>query len=513
MVQTWEIMCGLNKVKSVEVSTKYHRLRPRRLLSRGGTDQLYPRVTIDKLLDEILLDIFEFYMAFSFPRPSHKEDIWHTLVHVCRRWRYVVFGSPRRLDLKLLCINRRLAKTLDIWPELPIVIHLDDWEFYQPPRVANVISVLLKHHNRVCKIFLGDVPNSFLKEVATTNGLFPALIDFNLASLKEDPPTLPDSFLGGSVPSLRSFTLRGIPFPALGKLLLTTRDLVNLTLGFNPPSEFILPDAMVDILSALTKLKTFDLSFDLDHFESPQFWDHRVNQRPPALPRVILPALTNFNFYGDSKYLEGIVSRIDASLDSIAVTFSHQLKVSDIPLLRDFIGRTKILNRPHRLYTSFSSADVEISLFQQKGDVGFKVLNLSMLCSWYAGGSQLSLLAQICSMFLPPLPSLELLGMFSSKHLLSRLQHEVDNTRWMEILRPFATVKDLVLDERVGFSVAPCLQELVGEQVTEILPALQNIFLQGIRSPGSVPEGIGKFTAVRGLSGRPVVLHHWGTKH
>ena len=253
--------------------------------------------------------------------------------------------------------------------------------------------------------------------------------------------------------------------------------------------------------------------FDLDHFETPQFWDHRANHRPPALPRVILPALTNFNFYGDYKYLEGIVSRIDAPLDSIAVTFSHQLEVSDIPLLRDFIGRTKILNEPHRLDISFSSVDIEISLFHRKGDVDFKVLNLSMLCSWYAGGSQLSLLAQICSMFLPPLPSLELLGIFSSKRLLSRLQHEVDNTRWIEILRPFATVKDLVLDELVVFSVAPSLQELVGEQVTEILPALQNIFLEGIRSPGPVPEGIRKFIAARELSGRPVALHHWGTKH
>jgi hypothetical protein len=216
MVQTWKIMCGLKKVKSMEVSIKYHRLRLRRLLSHGGTDQLCPRVTIDKLLDEILLDIFEFYIASPFPPPSHKEDAWHMLVHVCRRWRYIVFGSPRRLDLRLICVNRRLTKTLDIWPELPIVIHVDDEEFCQPPGVIDVISIL-KRRDRVCKIFMGDVPNSFLKEVATANEPFPALIDFDLASLKEDQPALPNSFLGGSVPSLRSFALRGIPFPALGK--------------------------------------------------------------------------------------------------------------------------------------------------------------------------------------------------------------------------------------------------------------------------------------------------------
>jgi hypothetical protein len=40
----------------------------------------------------VLLEIFDFYVF---------EESWETLIHVCRRrrWRYVVFGSPRRLDL------------------------------------------------------------------------------------------------------------------------------------------------------------------------------------------------------------------------------------------------------------------------------------------------------------------------------------------------------------------------------------------------------------------------------
>jgi hypothetical protein len=103
-------------------------------------------------------------------------------------------------------------------------------------------------------------------------------------------------------------------------------------------------------------------------------------------------------------------------------------------------------------------------------------------------------------MFLPPLPSLELLGIFNSKHLPSQWQHhEVDNTHWMELLRPFTTVKDLVLDELVVLSVASFLQELVGERVTEILPVLQNIFLEGIHWSGPVPEGIAKFIIARKL--------------
>jgi hypothetical protein len=402
------------------------------------------------------------------------------------------------LDLRLLCVNRRLTKTLDIWPELPIIIHVDDEEICQLPSVANVISVLKRRRDRVCKIYVNDVPNPFVKEVAMTNEPFPALIELYLTTFDEGAPILPDSFLGGSVPSLRSFSLWGIPFPAIGKLLLTTRDLVTLSLGFIPNAGFILPDAMVDILSTLTKLETFDLNFD--HFETPEVWTHGASQPPPALTRVVLPALTNFEFYGHSRYLDGIVSRIDAPLDSIAVAFSNELVISDIPLLRDFIGRTKIPYGPHRLDTSFSSIDIEMSLFQRKGDVDFKVLNLRIPCSCYAIDLQLSSLSWACSMFLPPLHSLELLGIFNSKNLPSpRWHHEVDNTQWMELLGPFTSVKDLVLDELVVLSVASFLQGLAREQVTEILPALQNIFLEGIHWSGPVPEGIAKFIIARKL--------------
>jgi len=456
-------------------------------------------MTFNKLPDEVLLEIFDFYMACP---PSYREDAWHTLVHVCRRWRSVVFDSPHRLNLRLLCMNGRLVKALDIWPELPIVIHVDDHNICQPPSVTDVIS-MLKLHDRVCKVFIDNVPNPFLEEIATTSEPFPTLIELELVSYKTDTPILPDSFLGGSVPRLRSLDFWGIPFPGIGKLLLSTRDLVTLSLGFIPPSGYISPESMVVILSALTRLKSFYLSFD-----PPQFWAHGAGQRPPALTRVVLPALTNFDFSGDSEYLEDMVSRIDAPLECIAVAFEEL--VFDIPLLRDFIGRTQILNAPHRADTSFSGFNARISLFRRKEDVDFKVLYFEILCD--PSESQPSSLARACNLLLPTLPSLEHLGIYESGVLPLQWQHEVELTQWMEFLRPFITVKDLVLDEQAVLSVSSALQELVGERVTEILPALQNIFLEGFQSSSPVPEGIAKFIAARELSGRPVIVHHGGKK-
>jgi hypothetical protein len=149
-------------------------------------------------------------------------------------------------------MNGRLEKTLEIWPQLPIVIHVDGRETFPLPSVTNVISVF-RRNDRVCKISLENVPNSFLEEVATISEPFPALIELEISasSIVEDTPILPDSFLGGSVPRLRSLILEGIPFPEIRKLLLSTRDLVTLTLEFVPNSGYISPEAMVAILSTL----------------------------------------------------------------------------------------------------------------------------------------------------------------------------------------------------------------------------------------------------------------------
>ena len=435
---------------------------------------------MNEVPDEVLLGIFGFCMVYPLPPPSCKEDAWHTLVHVCQRWRYVVFGSPRRLNLRLLCINRRRVKTLGIWPELPIVVHIDNRALLS---ITNVVSVL-KRNDRVCKIVIDNVPSPLLEGLAKMAEPFPALIELELTSFNGDPPMLPDSFLGGSVPSLRSLLLWGISFPGLGRLLLSTRDLVTLSLNFFPPSEYILPEAMVAILSTLARLASLHLNF-----ETRQFWT--PGRPPPALTRVVLPALTTFRFRGNGVYLDDIMSRIDAPLEFIAVTFSHQLVVSDIPMLRDFISRTKIPNLADQADIYFLTRTATISLFQKKGDIDFKVLYLEFPFSSDAIA------------LLPPLPSLDQLSIHNSS---SVFQHVTKNTQWIEILRPFITVKDLALSEPVAWSAASALQELVG--VTEVLPALQTIFIEDLQSCGSVPKGIAKFIAARELSGRPVVVHH-----
>ena len=86
------------------------------------------RVTIDVLPDVALLEIFDCYVTQAREEESHDErrlqvQAWHTLVHVCRKWRTIVLESPVRLDLRLFCkVTTPVKETLAVWPPLPIVI-------------------------------------------------------------------------------------------------------------------------------------------------------------------------------------------------------------------------------------------------------------------------------------------------------------------------------------------------------------------------------------------------------
>jgi len=248
-------------------------------------------LSINVLPDDVLLEIFDHYVNLPQRSLFHdcRVDAWNKLVHVCQRWRYVVFDPPRRLDLRLLCTNRTpVTNMLDIWPVLLIVISARLPLALPASGVTNIISAL-QQHNRVCTIDINGVPNSLLKEFAAMQEPFPALTKLWLRSFADNAPVLPDSFLGGSVPRLRELYLIGIPFPALPKLLLSTHDLVTLCLESIPRSGYFSPEAIVTGLSTLTSLESLDLLF-----WSPRSQTDRASRRLPPLTRIILSALTKF---------------------------------------------------------------------------------------------------------------------------------------------------------------------------------------------------------------------------
>jgi len=96
------------------------------------------------LPDIALLNIFDCYL-----RGSGGIEAWRTLVHVCQEWRNLIFGSPRRLNLRLVCTARRpVREMLEIWPPLPIVIFPYGFSKTSTLAADNIIAAL-EYNDRV----------------------------------------------------------------------------------------------------------------------------------------------------------------------------------------------------------------------------------------------------------------------------------------------------------------------------------------------------------------------------
>jgi hypothetical protein len=286
-------------------------------------------VTIDTLPDVALLETFEIYLDETWI------EEWYTLVHVCRKWRYIVFGSPRRLDLRLCCkASTPVRETLDAWPPLPIVVWGDGAEEWG----VDNINAALEHNNRICELILFDMSSSELEKVLVTMlQPFPALtrLRLQLQHRVEKVPVVPAAFLGGSAPRLQKLFLDCIPFLGLPNLLLSATHLVELDLRRIPHSGYISPEAMATSLSALSRLESLHIEF-----ESPRRRNDPKSRRPPPPTRTLLPVLTNLYFLGANEYLEDLVAGIDAPrLDKLTITYSHELTF-DTQQVTHFVSRT-----------------------------------------------------------------------------------------------------------------------------------------------------------------------------
>ena len=124
------------------------------------------------LPDDVLLAIFGFYFITMEDQFTKKgTEAWQWLVHVCRRWRGVVFGSSRHLNLRLLCPPGTPRGMLDIWPALPLVVKI-----YVSRLGMDDIMSALGRSDRVCKIDLHYDSRSQVERVwAAMRDPFPEL--------------------------------------------------------------------------------------------------------------------------------------------------------------------------------------------------------------------------------------------------------------------------------------------------------------------------------------------------
>ena len=453
---------------------------------------------IDELPDDVLLDIFDFYMIIGIIYEGKRSvEAWQLLVHVCQRWRSLVLQSRRRLNLQLYCTPETPARDkLDVWPALPLIVNGG----MLSSGTDNIIAAL-GQTNCVCQVFLWDLADLQLQRVlAAMQVPFPELTDLRLELYSNrGVPVIPDSFLGGSAARLRIFALYGIPFPGSPKLLSSATHLVDLTLRDIPHSGYISPKAMIALLSALSSLDTLILQF-----QSPQ---SRPDWETPSLPplrRSIIPALTSLHFKGVTEYLEELVIGIDTpQLDSLSITFFNQIDFVT-PRLAQFINCTPTLRTLDKVHVEFDDNFVRVKISASTPPPNLRIAISCREPDW-----QLSSIEQVCNSSLNRLSMVE---DFYIEHRYSRTVWKndvIENTLWIQLLLPFTSVKNLYLSKRFAPGIMAALQELVGDRIAEVLPNLQNIFVEGLEQSGPFQENIERFVAARRLSDHPIAISDW----
>jgi hypothetical protein len=204
--------------------------------------------------------------------------------------------------------------------------------------------------------------------------------------------------------------------------------------------------------------------------------------------------------------LDDLVAHIDAPLLVNSRTSFFNDIVFYMPQFFRFICHSplKALEEAHVTFDGVTAA-VEL----KSASHGVLIVDISCReLDW-----QVSSLEQVCTSCLPPVSTLEDLYIKEGSSSRAHWQDNFENAVWLELLHPFSAVKNLYLSEEFALRIVPALQEPDGGRATEVLPTLQNIFLEGLKLSGSIQEGIGEFVAMRQLTSHPIVVSRWDRQY
>jgi hypothetical protein len=206
---------------------------------------------------------------------------------------------------------------------------------------------------------------------------------------------------------------------------------------------------------------------------------------------------------------EDLMARIDAPLlDLIWITF-YDRRISDFPQLAQFMRRTTRLRVLDEVHVGLDPYSIEITSSRDATLRSFFNISSGLNISCTHLTWQFSSLARLITSSFPLTHMVDHLylgpGLSSSQWL-----RNVENTEWLEIFRPFTAVKIVYIYKELKW-IVPALQELIGERVTGILPALESLFLEELPSSGPVQEAIEQLVTARQLLGRHVAVSSWNS--
>jgi len=175
---------------------------------------------------------------------------------------------------------------------------------------------------------------------------------------------------------------------------------------------------------------------------------------------------------------------------------------SGCPRLAQFFNRSptlRVLDEAHVQFDNITASSLRLR--SRTSMSGLDNLLINIICTL---NLRFSSVARLCNSSLPPFSTVEDLYI-GRKH--SELVFQ--NIPWIQLLLPFTAVKNLYLSEEFALGVAAALQELVEGRISEALPSLQSIFVEGFNLSVSFRENIGQFVSTRKLFNHPITISVW----
>lgn len=470
----------------------------------------FPRsltITIDKLSEDILLEIFDAYRQLYELQPHYENfwnsrDGWFKLTHVCQSWRHVVHSSPSRLDVHLLFTPHRSSRVIMLksLPPFPILVDHSFADGIDTGREQGLAlaAIACKNRDRVHGISLRRKQHTHMdKLLRALSYPFPELESLIIGSSYDHDSELilPDTFLSGSAPSLRRLTLRDVVPRCLPPLLSFTTDLVELCLTIRVP-RYALPEAsLIANLQRLSCLRSLELR--LMYTQLASNFSLTLSEQRDTVP---LPNLMQFVFSGQSRYLEALVVELatprmqylNANIGDTAYSFPipHLCRLICDTNTQFIFVCLELLSRQVKFTAETRSGSVHASA--QSFNIIFPENNISL----EEMGNRLS----------GPLTTVEELVVIGGMR----------QVQWRGFFNRIRQVKLIHVSSEVAIGIAHSFR-LDGQGIAmDVLPALEQVKVQVPHIPPlsenylnpylTIPNAFDPLIAARRRVGRPITL-------
>jgi hypothetical protein len=378
---------------------------------------------------------------------------------VCSKWNNVIRSWPSHFlgelrfgnqdsTLFLRNISHRrgnsVTRSLERWPLLTLNLHYD---FIRPAAQSSKgdeddIVVLLQNLERVSSLHLRLSLSTWRLIAATTSDMPVSCTCIEHIYLDTGNRTtgfvLPNVFLEGHSPRLRTLRMIGVFSPSLSTLLLSPIFLTCFVLDGIPDPSHLPPSELLVHLSNMPQLQYLHIGF-LSATRRRRLAEDANSISSPN--HVTLPYLKKFHFRGVCTYLESLVTNLDAAaVYELVFNLFYQPRYTVLHVSA-FLRRTKRFGFDG-IRINFWPDGLLISATPAVSPSPEDVLSFRILCSRL--DFQVESAAQICRALGPNFGNMEdLFVNYSQDQLPTQWCKQVDPTLWRELLSQFRGMKTL----------------------------------------------------------------------